>query len=351
MRILVGMSGGIDSTYAALKLIREGHSVTGAVLRMHPYTETAAAEQSCRDLGIPIIVKDVEALFNERVIPNFISEYKKGRTPNPCIICNSDVKFRALLDLADELGFDMIATGHYAKVARLGEGDEQRWAISRAADLAKDQSYMLWRLPEEILCRLILPLGDMTKEQIRTEARLLGIAAADRADSQEICFIPDGDYASYIENRVGVCPEGDFVDRDGRVIARHKGIIRYTVGQRKGLGVAAGARIFVTDIDPETNRIRLEHEMPECRTFVLSDVHYSGIAPLREGEVLSAYVKIRYQAPLRRCAVRALAGGEVEVTLEEGARAIAKGQSAVFYIEGSIVLGGFINSIADPSHV
>ena len=340
MKILVGMSGGIDSTYAALKLKNEGHHVEGAVLVMHEYTETELALSSGRELGIPVRVVDVKDAFYRDVVPNFISEYKNGRTPNPCIICNGAVKFKYLLEYALANGFEAIATGHYARIARTNEGKN---AIARAADGKKDQSYMLWRLSDEVLSHLILPLGEMTKDEIRENAKALGLSAHDRPDSQEICFIPDGDYVSYIESRTGACAHGDFIDDNGNVIGEHKGIIRYTVGQRKGLGIAASSRISVTDIDPEANTVTLSPTYSEASSLTVSDPIFSGMHPLRVGEEAELEVKLRYAAPPIKCRVRRLENGKLSVDLDAPARAVTAGQSAVFYKEGVLMFGAFID--------
>ncbi len=343
MRILVGMSGGIDSTYAALKLINEGHEVEGAVLLMHEYTEVDAARAAAENIGIQLHTVDVREYFNTYVIPNFISEYKNGRTPNPCIICNGAVKFKCLLEYAIDNGFDAIATGHYAKIVRRSYLNEEKIAISKAKDTKKDQSYMLWRLSDAVRERLVLPLGDMSKEEIRKEAANLGIAAADRPDSQEICFIPDNDYAAYIEDRTGKSQAGNFVDDTGRVLGQHKGIIHYTVGQRKGLGISAASRVFVNKIDPETNTITIGSEKVNSRTVFVSGVIYSGIPRMCVGDERRFEVKLRYHAVPVGCAVKCTSEECVEVIFDEPVKAATPGQSAVFYDGDLLAFGGFID--------
>ncbi len=342
MKILVGMSGGVDSTYAAYKLKSEGHTVEGAVLLMHEYTDCDAAVAAAESVGIPLHIIDSRALFEQSVIPNFISEYTAARTPNPCIICNGAVKFRALYDFAVENGFDRIATGHYAECVELTGADGPRYALKRAVDGKKDQTYMLWRLSQDILSMLYLPLGAMTKEQLRYEAGRAGLFSADREDSQEICFIPSGDYAAYIEAANGPSQEGNFVDKDGNVLGKHKGIIHYTVGQRKGLGIALGARAFITDINPETNEITLSTESLERSRFEVVGVIYSGMTPPDEPVRLD--VKVRYQAPLAGATVT-FSGERATVELDAPARSVTDGQSAVFYKDGVLVAGGFIRNI------
>ena len=214
MKILVGISGGVDSAFCANRLLLEGHEVEGAVLLMHEHTEIASAEAAARDIGIKLHVVDVREEFEKVVKENFISEYLSGRTPNPCIICNEKVKFARLYSYAMENGFDAIATGHYAKIVKLGE----RYAVARSADEKKDQSYMLYRLSQNILSALILPLSDIPKADVRRESAEQGISAADRKDSQEICFLPDGKYAEFIEQKRGISPPGNFVDEEGNIL-------------------------------------------------------------------------------------------------------------------------------------
>lgn len=342
MKILLGMSGGLDSTYAARRLMDIGHSVEGAVLVMHDYTETSEAKESAESLGIPLHIVDCRKAFQKSVVENFISEYLAGRTPNPCIVCNSEVKFRCLLDFALLHGFDGIATGHYAKVVRRETEEGVRYAVSRAKDSKKDQSYMLWRLSQDILSRLCLPLADEEKHNVRACAKELGLSAADRNESQEICFVPLGDYAEFIEQRMGKSPKGAFINNDGKILGEHNGIIRYTVGQRKGLGISAGTRIFVTDINAENNTITLSLEDSYAKNIKVSGMLFSGISEPKPGEKLELSVKIRYLAPPVSCTLEYLGGGRGEITLDTPARAVTPGQSAVFYVADDLVCGGFI---------
>ena len=343
MRILVGMSGGVDSTYAAYKLRAEGHEVAGGVLVMHDYTDVASAEASCAALGIPIYIINCRKRFESSVVASFISEYRRGRTPNPCVVCNSEVKFDCLLDFALENGFDAIATGHYAGITRLETSSGTRYCISDCADGQKNQTYMLWGLSQRVLSHLILPLSDMTKEQVREKTRELGLVSWDRADSQEICFIPDNNHAAFIESRVGESPAGDFVDEEGRVLGRHRGIIGYTVGQRKGLGIALGARAFISKIDPETNRITLSFSAGESLDFSVGGVVFSGIEPPSEPTEYSLTVKHRYQSPRITARVIFYPEGRAKVSLSSPARSLTAGQSAVFYMGDRLVAGGFID--------
>ena len=340
MKILVGMSGGVDSAYAALKLMGEGHTVEGAVLLMHGYTEIDSARQTANNLGIKLYEIDAREKFSQTVIPNFISEYMAARTPNPCIVCNSDVKFRVLKDFAMENGFDMIATGHYARIKEIPNPAGTRFAIAEGQDCKKDQSYMLWRLPQDILSVTMFPLSETEKEDTRRAAAEASLSVADKAESQEICFIPDGDYATYIENRVGICPPGDFVDESGNKLGRHNGIIRYTVGQRKGLGIALGVRSFVSKIDPVANTVTLTPSLTEREELVVGGVVLSGVASVSEKPIYR--VRLRYQAKPLLCSVTDLGDGRVKVILKEKARVITAGQSAVFYDGDTVAFGGFI---------
>ena len=336
------MSGGLDSTYAALKLIDEGHEVEGAVVVMHGHTEVPEAREAAESLGIPLHEIDATERFGA-VKENFIEEYSRGRTPNPCIVCNPWVKFRALADFAVEHGFDRIATGHYARVITAHEGDAVRYTLAKARDSRKDQTYMLHRLPEDVLSVLILPLGDEVKTDVREKALARGLKAAEKKESQEICFIPDGDYAAYIEAIKGPFPEGNFVLEDGNTVGRHKGLIRYTVGQRKGLGVAYGERIFVSRIDAERNEIVLSPVGSYTDRVTLSDAVFSGISELVAGTSIRAEVKLRYLAKPVCTTVTFLGEGRAELVLDMPERAVTPGQSAVIYDGDAVLLGGFID--------
>lgn len=341
MKILLGMSGGLDSAYSAGKLIEEGHSVEGAVLIMHDYTELDGARRAADELGIRLHEIDCRAEFERTVVSNFIEQYRLGRTPNPCIVCNREVKFRVLLDYAKKNGFDKIATGHYAKTVyseKLG-----KTVIMRSRDEKKDQSYMLWRLTDDIKEHLLLPLSELTKDEIRILAVEKGLSAAEKKESQEICFIPTNDHGAYIEERVGKSSDGDFVDEEGNILGRHNGIIHYTVGQRKGLGIALGQRAFITDINPETNRITLSLSPRLTDGFSISDIVFSGMHEMSVGQEIDLLVKVRYQAPLAPARLRYLGGGRAQVSLSAPAKSVTAGQSAVFYSEEGLMLGGFID--------
>ncbi len=347
MKILLGMSGGLDSTYAAHKLISEGHTVEGAVLRMHAHTEVDAARDAADALGIKLHVIDCTELFASEVVNYFTEEYLVGHTPNPCVVCNSNVKFRVLADYAKEHGFDKIATGHYASVMKREEYGAERYCISRSRDLRKDQTYMLWRLPQDVLAMLLLPLAEDEKSRVRSTASEIGLTAADREESQEICFVPSGDYAEFIEASRGPSKKGDFVSLDGRVLGEHNGIIRYTVGQRKGLGIAMGERVFVTAIDPQNNTVTLSPSDSYASGFEVCGIVFSGIREPGIGERLTLDVKVRYLAPPISCEIEYLGGGCARVRSTARIRAVAPGQSAVFYDGDLLCMGGFISRTAE----
>ena len=342
MKILLGLSGGVDSTYAALKLKNEGHEVEGAVVLMHPYTDISGAERSAAELGIELHVIDATDAFSDTVCENFVSEYVNGRTPNPCVVCNREVKFKYLCDYAQENGFDKIATGHYAEVRTEGAETSLRYYVAPAKDSKKDQSYMLSRLSQKQLSMLLLPMAEEIKSDIYEAAKKLGLSSAQKAESQEICFIPDGKYTDYIEERAGAAPKGDFIDREGRVLGRHRGIIHYTVGQRKGLEIALGQRMFVTDINARDNTVRLENTPLLSDKVYVRDIVFSKIAPPKVELTMTLSVKLRYLAKPARCEALVNPDGTAAVTLYEPQRSVTPGQAAVFYDEEGILFSGFI---------
>lgn len=338
LKVLLGLSGGFDSAYSARLLMQEGYEVEGAVLDMHRYTETEEAKIAARELGIPIHVISCRELFEKEVVCNFCDEYLVARTPNPCIVCNERVKFRVLYDYAMAHGFDRIATGHYARI----DTTDGNAVLLGAADRAKDQSYMLYRLPQEILRVLLLPMGNIIKKEAKETEIAVGITAREREESQEICFVGEENYADFIERRVGVLPQGEFVSESGEVLGTHKGIIHYTVGQRKGLGVSAASRLFVREIDTETGKIVLSDVPPRVCRFVIESPVFSGMT---EQEVLASAtlnVRVRYTAtPVPARVWRE--NGVLLCELETAPRvAVAYGQSAVFYDGDRVAFGGFI---------
>lgn len=337
-KILVGLSGGVDSSVTIRILQEQGFAVQGAVIRFSPAHDAAvaAAQESAAALGIPLHVIDAGAAFEQEVVTPFCESYCGGRTPNPCILCNPNVKFKLLADKADELGCRLIATGHYARVVLCEDGIHR---ICTPESAARDQSYMLYRLPQDILSKLVLPLGEFEKDDVREIAHDLGLSCADAPDSMEICFIPDGDYAGYIRAR-GLSPKtGHFIGPDGEDLGEHAGVDHYTVGQRKGLGIAAGRPLFIREIC-ENGDIQLAESGGEYyNSLTLRGIATPDGEPLAAGEY---WVKIRSAAKAVPCAF----DGDCTVTFPEPVRAPAPGQSAVLYRGGFVFGGGFIDTIA-----
>ena len=338
-KVLLGMSGGVDSSVAAALLLRAGHEVTGATLVMHDIHErdAAAAKAVAEAVGIKHVTVDMREDFEKYVLSPFVSEYEKGRTPNPCVLCNGYIKFPALLRTADSLGCDFIATGHYAAI---GQRDGHP-VITAATDKAKDQSYFLCLLGEEILSRLLFPLSGMTKPEIRAIAEELGLPSASSPDSQDICFIKDISCADFVAERSKNPPvPGDFTDTDGKILGKHKGITAYTVGQRKGLGIASTAPLYVSHIDAESGNVILcrENELYRTRVYAESCRYFAGKFP---DEPFEASVSLRYTKKPGRATVTSLGNGQVLIEFTEPQRAPAPGQSAVFF-DGDDLLGGGI---------
>lgn len=355
--VLVGLSGGVDSAVCVKKLLDDGYSVAGVYLDMkntddqepievtnaeHESDDIKSALQCAKSYGIKLYKFGCSKIFDALVKENFISEYSKGRTPNPCIVCNRLVKFASLEKCADILGYGKIATGHYAGVGF--DENTGRYYVETGLDEKKEQSYMLWNLTQSQLSKIIFPLQETIKADNFDTAKKDRLAAAERGESLDICFIEkDDNYADFIERRLGRFPEGDFVSPDGKICGRHKGIIRYTVGQRKGLGIALGEPVFVKRIDGENNRIYLAKSGEEYSdTLIVSGLNFVGLSPTDkyEGEL---FVKIRYAA--KPVPAKVTIDGEVcIIKFSEPVRAATPGQSAVFYWENRIMFGGFIDS-------
>lgn len=339
-KVLLGMSGGVDSSTAAMLLLRAGHEVTGATLVMHDIHEKAAADarEAAMALGIQHVTVDMREDFEKYVLSPFVSEYEKGRTPNPCVLCNGYIKFPALLKTADELGCDYIATGHYAAI---GNRDGHP-VITAATDKAKDQSYFLYMLGEDILSRILFPLSGMTKPEIRALAAEFGIPSASSPDSQDICFIKDISCADFVRSRSsGEILTGNFIDTSGKILGKHKGISAYTIGQRKGLGIASTSPLYVGRIDAESRDITLcrEDELYRTRVYAENCRYFSGSLP----EVpFEANVSLRYTKKPGRAAVTAICEDRVLIEFTEPQRAPAPGQSAVFFDEDDLLGGGII---------
>ena len=340
------MSGGVDSSVAAYLLTRDGYDCIGCTMKLCPddvaheggcctADDAADARSVARRVGIPFHVFNMTDDFRREVIDRFVSRYLAGRTPNPCVDCNRTMKFALLRRRGEELGYDCLATGHYARI----EYRDGRWTLRKARDPSKDQSYVLYHLTQAELAKTLFPLGDLTKSEARALAAENGFLNAAKPDSQDICFVPDGDYAAVIARYTGKTePEGDFVLPDGSVIGRHKGISRYTVGQRRGLGVAYSEPLYVKRILVAENKVLLGRDEDLYGTSCdVSDVNW--IAGETPSAPVRCAVKIRYRQTEQPATVTPLAGGRAHVEFDSPQRAITPGQSAVFY-DGDEVLGG-----------
>ena len=345
-RVFAAMSGGVDSAAAALLLLQAGCDVTGVTLRLHGFRdrpglcgsadEIGTARSVAAALGIPHVVLDLSERFRERVMDRFVSEYVRGRTPNPCVDCNREIKFGALLDWALDQGADAMATGHYARVRF--DGALGRWQLLRGADRRKDQTYFLYQLTQHQLSHLLLPAGDYEKPALRALAAAHGLSNAQRADSQDICFVPDGDYVSFLRQQGAELVPGDFVDAAGRVLGRHKGLPCYTLGQRKGLGVSAGAPLYVLAKDPARNAVVLGADSALYTSELTAErVNWLSI-PAPDGP-LSVTARTRYSQREAAAHVEPLPGGRARVVFRDPQRAVTPGQAVVFY-DGDLVLGG-----------
>jgi tRNA-specific 2-thiouridylase len=360
-KVIVAMSGGVDSSLAAALLLEAGYDAIGVHMRLHSLHAATGSRATAgggrlnhgccsvedvddarlvaHTLGIPFYVLNFEPEFRRYIIGNFIGEYRRGRTPYPCLNCNRYVKFDALLHRAESLGADQIATGHYARITQDATG---RWHLGRARDRSKDQAYVLYHLGQAELARVLLPLGDLEKTEVRRLAAARGMVVADKPDSQEICFVPSNNYREFLDS---VAPQisqpGPILDSAGHEVGRHEGITGYTIGQRKGLGALGADPHYVLRLDPARNAVIVgtADELQEL-TLVAEDVHFvTGIAPT---EPLPALAKIRYRAPEAPALVTPLSDGRVRVDFATPQRAITPGQAVVFYQDDEVIGGGTI---------
>ncbi len=354
-RVVVGMSGGVDSSVAALLLKEQGYDVVGVTMQIWQDEEETVREKKggccglsavddaanvAEILDIPYYVMNFKREFQDQVIDYFSAEYLAGRTPNPCIACNRYVKWESLLIRSRQIGADYIATGHYARIERLPSG---RYVLRKSVCAGKDQTYVLYSLSQEELAHTLLPAGKYTKSKIREIAQKAGLPVYDKPDSQEICFIPDGDYASFIEeecrkNQLEVPSSGNFVDKNGKILGQHKGITHYTVGQRRGLGIAEGKRMYVTAIRPEQNEVVLgEREDLLTEEIWCDRLNFMSVKDLTSPKRVLA--KIRYNHAGEYCRIEKTGEDRIHCLFEKPVFAAAPGQAVVFY-DGEYVLGG-----------
>ena len=351
-KVVVGMSGGVDSSVAAYLLKEQGYDVIGVTMQIWQEEDSLTQEENggccglsavddarrvAADLGIPYYVMNFRKEFKENVMDYFIGEYLQGRTPNPCIACNRYVKWEALLQRSLEIGADYIATGHYARIEQLANG---RYAIKNSVTAAKDQTYALYNLTQHQLVHTLMPVGDYTKDEIRAIAEKIGLRIANKPDSQDICFVPDGDYAGFIKREAGQAlpAPGNFVTEDGTVLGRHKGITNYTIGQRKGLNLSLGKPAFVTEIRPETNEVVVgDNETLFTRELYAENVNFMAVPDLKEKKEFTG--KIRYAHKGVPCTIEQIEKDKIRCVFEEPQRAVTPGQAFVFY-DGEYVAGG-----------
>jgi len=342
-KIMVAMSGGVDSSVAAALLLKDKNEICGATLRLYEKNgigeEVNRAADVCKKLGIKHFVFDKKQNFLKEVIKRFSDEYNQGLTPNPCIECNKYIKFGVMLDEAVSMGMDYIATGHYSRIIK--DSITGRYAIVRPEDRKKDQTYVLWKLNQYQLSHILMPLGDYTKNTVREIAEEYGFQSAKAKESQDICFVPDGDYSSFLKKECGtVFANGDYVDIDGNYLGKHLGHQHYTIGQRKGLGIALGKPQFVISKDADTNRVVLSDEEYLFKNRVyIKDINYSFME--RTDKPFNCTAKLRYSAKDTACRIEPLSETTAVIEFETPQRAATPGQSAVFY-DGDILLGGGI---------
>lgn len=354
-KVVIGMSGGVDSSVAAYLLKKQGYDVIGVTMQIwqedQEYEEKeggccslSAVEDARRvanKIGIPFYVLNFRDSFKKDVIDYFVNEYIDGKTPNPCIVCNKKLKFGLLLDKARAIGAEYVATGHYAKIIQ----ENGRYQLIKSDDDRKDQTYALYNFTQDQLAHTLMPCGEYTKDKIREIAKEIGLAVHNKKDSEEICFISDNNHGLYIAKaEPDKVKQGNFVDKNGNILGRHKGIVYYTIGQRKGLGLALGRPVFVTDIRPETNEVVIGSEEDIFKNeLIAKDTNFISIEKLEKP--MSVQAKIRYSAKPAEAIIYPLENGRIKVVFNDKQRAITMGQSVVFYDGLKVVGGGVIESI------
>lgn len=353
-KVVVGMSGGVDSSVAAWLLKEQGYDVIGVTMQIWQDEENDKVEEQggccglsavddarrvAQTLEIPYYVMNFKQEFKENVMDYFVAEYLCGRTPNPCIACNRYVKWESLLRRSMAIGADYIATGHYARIDLLDNG---RYALRKSVSQGKDQTYALYNLTQEQLSRTLMPVGAFDKDEIRQIALRQGLPVANKPDSQEICFVPDQDYAAFIDaNTDKNIPEGNFVDMEGRILGRHRGITHYTIGQRKGLNISLGKRCFVVEIRPETNEVVLgDNEDVFAQKLRCSRLNFMAVSDIRQP--IHVQAKIRYNHTGEGCTLYRTGEDEIVCEFDRPVRAVTPGQAVVFYDEEHVVGGGTI---------
>jgi tRNA-specific 2-thiouridylase len=357
--VAVAMSGGVDSSLAAILLTQQGFNVFGVTMKLWDYEDVGGTQNDkssccnidliegaktvCAKHNIPHYVLNLARDFKESVIADFIEEYSQGRTPNPCVVCNTRIKWDVLLSKVATMGADYLATGHYAQVEFYPKSN--RWILKKGLDQKRDQSYFLWGLSQEALSKTLFPVGKMTKKRVRQLAKEHGLRTADNPESREICFVTDDNYRRFLKEYAGIKPRpGDIIDQDGNVVGQHDGVANYTIGQRRGLNIALGVPVYVKKIDPVKNEIHVATgEKIKVDRFIVSDVNWVSIA--EPYKIIDVKAKIRYTPRLYGARIEVLENHDCEISLAEPVAGVTPGQSAVFYNQDVVLSGSIIKEV------